>query len=274
MKKLIEVCCIAVICMALAQLFTAQEKINGGVERTFRAEVEKSTYFLLEPVFVRFNLQLPSDEKPPKVVEDVLVRVSSKGATKEFRGLTSTISTSGDPQGLPRGNIAEVAVERAKPVFFDYNEDVIIDRGSEFFPEPGAYQLQFVLKFSGVTLRSNTVEINVEEPTGLNKEAFEFLNKYENPSSFYWVWKIDDGVDCLREFVDKYGSSVYGVHAISHLAGIYLARGENDKAKAEFEKIKTSQNPMIARQAAAGLSEIARRETNLQKAKDHSENPQ
>ena len=106
---------------------------------------------------------------------------------------------------------------------------------------------------------SNAIELQILEPIGTDKEALEFLRKHENPLSFDWVFKDKDGDASLEDFVNRFGNSVYGETAISHLANLYLARNKADKAKVEFEKLKSSKNRILAKEANKALAEIASR---------------
>ena len=46
-----------------------------------------------------------------------------------------------------------------------------------YFPEPGDYQIQFVLRDWGgeKIIESKVVDITIEKPSGVNKKAFDFM---------------------------------------------------------------------------------------------------
>ncbi len=137
-----------------------------------------------------------------------------------------------------------------------------------FFPEPGNYQLQFVLHSAGgdKTVKSDIIEVTIEEPEGINKEASDFMRKHREFFGLSsWTPNSNESQTLLETFVRKYGQSVYGEIAISTLGTFYLERGDFDKAKAEFEKIKSSGNTIIAKHANNFLTNIAKRKADLQK---------
>lgn len=294
MKKIIILSVLTMFSLiTLVQPFEAQEQNKVEDERTLDVQLEKSNYILLEPIYAKFKVTLPSTDIVPKISEALSIRVSFKGKTKQFRGITLNVISSGDPQPLPKidngellglipgvtsskdTKISSKQVVTEKDTFAErkhlsYEKEEIIDRVGDFFPEPGNYQIQFVLNGA----KSNTIDITIEEPLGINKEAFDFLNKYEDAMSFYWIWKEKDGISLLETFVNKYGESVYGESAISFLGNVYLAKGEIDKAKAEFEKIKSSENAIVAKEANKSLADIARRRADLQNLEKQKEKPQ
>jgi hypothetical protein len=275
---------------SFAQFFSAQETVKDDFDRTLHVELDKSSYVMLEPMLAKFNLTLPSADRSPRILKSISVKITYNGRTRQFQGLT-LITTQGEPQPLPAGNHdgllnngeldslrkgnSNVQPTNVEIKSHDFDEEEIIDRVGEFFPNPGKYQIQFLLHYpTGKVIPSNVIEITVEEPSGIDKEAFDFLNKYENAISFFWVWKEKNGEALLAEFVNKYGGSLYGESAISYLGNVYLAKVDLDKAKAEFEKIKASENSTIARNATNSLTDIAKRKADLQKNQKENERPQ
>ncbi|HEX8737110.1 MAG TPA: hypothetical protein VF721_17395 [Pyrinomonadaceae bacterium] len=251
MKKLVCLLVLAIFSLcAFSQSSKAQEKSKDGFERTLKVELEKSKYTLLEPIPAQFKLKIPSTDATPKIVRGISIRINFKGQTREFTGLTSNISM-GEPQPLPGRNIAGQNTNNELK-YYDYAEEEIIERAAEFFPEPGNYKIQFFLYgFKGIA--SNAIDIIIEEPTGINREALNFLNKYENPLSFQWIFTEKDGIAQLENFVNKYAESVYGEYAIYQLGLTYFNRGKFDKAKIEFEKLRNSKNKIIAGYAENSL---------------------
>lgn len=260
MKKIIGLFVLTMAGILLfAQNFYAQEKA-GSVE-DLDVQFEKPSYFLLEPIFATFKYKLSSTENMPELSRETLVRVYFNGKTTEFSGLTFNI-TKGEPQPLPAGNFV-LKNSASAPQNRDYEKEQIIERSAEFFPHAGDYKIQFVLR----GIASKLIDIKIENPIGLNKDAFNFLNQHEGNVSFDWVWKEKNGIALLETFVDKYGDSVYGETAIQILGIYYFFCDEHDKAQAAFEKIKNSPHKPVFENAKQFLSDIAKRKAELQKQK-------
>ena len=253
-----------------AQISKAQEMSKDGLERTLFVEFGKSKYFLLEPISAKFRLRIPSTDGMRKILKGISIKISIDGKSKVYSSLTTNISQ-GEPQPLPgASNIGQVTSGELR--YCNYEEEELMNRVGEFFPKSGDYQVQFFL--GGVKwIDSNIINLTIEEPREINKEAFDFLSKYENATSFDWVWKEKNGEALLEEFVNKYGESVYGESAISYIGNIYLAKGEFDKAKIEFEKIKSSENSILAKEANKSLADIAQKKVDLQKTQNQKEKP-
>ena len=268
MKKLICLLAVTIISLfAIAQPSEAQEKSKDSLKRILQVKFEKSKYILLEPILAKFKLTIPSTDSIPGISKGILVKINFEGRIHEFRGLTSLI-TQGVPQPLPIRNPIKKDTN-IEPKYYDYSEEKIIDRVGEFFPEPGNYKIQFFLIHpnSQTIVPSNVIEVTIEKPTNINNEAFNYLNKYENAMSFYWVWEEKNGLVLLEEFVSKYGQSVYGEYAIDYLGKVYLAKGELDKAQVEFEKILSSNNKYIAENAKKSLADINTKKKDLEQIK-------
>jgi hypothetical protein len=277
MKKVINSVLLAIVLLISLQLLQAQTD-NQNVESNFKVEFQKSAYLLLEPVVAK--LTLPVGVKTDcHFREETLVKITFESEIKEFNGISSLIITCcGMNEELPRNSNFDLLLlvdaktgkplktneQKPAPMPKTYETYQDLGRLSEFFPKPGKYEIQFVFgKFE-----SNKAELIIEEPTGINKEAFSFLNKYVgNSISYDWVWSEKNGIALLEEFVAKYGKSVYGDQAISYLGNIYKLRDDVDKAQTEFEKIKTSDNKLIADEAKKALEEIKARKICLEKTK-------
>ncbi len=227
-------------------------------ELSYAVELNKIEYFLLEPVFVNFKLtnisrSILTIEKPIFLLDSILTVEFPSG---EKREIDSMSLSSGRPQHLP-GNKSKLQPLQV------YDQTSVLPISSNILVNEGKYKLKFSL--NGIT--SNTLEITVNNPTGIDKEAFDFLNKYETKNTFNWVWEEKNGISILEEFVSKYGNSVYGEQAISYLGNIYKAKGQFDKAQTEFEKLKSSKNKVISDEAKKAIEEIRTRKVCLENIK-------
>lgn len=255
---------------ALAQTsVTKTSKKDGFKKMSFEVNVDKNNYLLYEPVFVAFKFtnktEVPQTTDSPSFIHESKLRINFEGAVTVFEHLSST-------NGIPGVRFPSIF----RPDEFSTSKEIISPSlVRTFFPESGNYQLQFVLFSSDGTqmIESNVIEVEIRNPQGINKEAFDFLqkhNSYFGMSS--WAYGGKDGEELLAEFVSKYSQSVYGEIAINSLANIYLGKGELDKAKAEFEKNKSSNQEIIADEAKKSLAEIEKRKADAQKNEQQEQN--
>ncbi len=247
------------VIIVVAKSFAQESNDNSDFNQlSFEVELNKTTYFSLETMFVTFRLINRTQnsviaDRPSFLNDSTLKIINFRGETKE---ITSMSLSSGRPQKLPG----------KKPMLQPsqtYEEITVPSITSEIFSDKGKYKLQFFLN----GLASNVIEITITDPTGLNKDAFDFFSQYQGRNSFEWIWTEKNGIVLLEEFVSKYGESVYGEQAIYALGNIYKARDEIEKAQNEFEKIKTSDNKLIANQANKSLQDIKTRKMCLEKDK-------
>ncbi len=216
---------------------------NAKARNVVRVEFDKPTYTRLEPIHVEFEYSVLSNKTLLTLSQDALIRIESNGRSTEFKRLTNQV-LSGVPQRI--GNDQRTVRLEMR------TEAVVIDRVAEFFPDPGKYTVQFFL--AGVP--SNILDISIIQPLGKDREAHAFLTNRPGDISFSWIWENKEGLLLLEKFVQDFGDTVYGDHAISTLGNIYLAKGELARAATEFEKIRTSRRIWIASDAEKNLESI------------------
>lgn len=242
MKKIISLLVLTIVnLLALTQSFEAQEKSKDNFTRTLEVRLEKSNYVLFEPLFAKFKYTHPSTDGIPCILQTAMMKVNFQGTVREFPSLSTS---QGCPQALPSRN--------KMPEYITREEEGSLAGVESFFPQPGNYKIQFFLY--GAT--SELIDVTIEEPAGIDREALNFLNKYENPLSFYWVFTEKDGITQLQTFVNKFSESAYGEIAAYQLGLTYFNKGEFDKAKIEFEKLRNGKNKFIARNAVNSLRDV------------------
>lgn len=227
---------------------------NDFEKMSFEMELNKTEYILLEPIAIKFKFSNKTDQPQtsytPNWFTETSVKISYNDESQE-RALYN-ISTGG--VRFPRIFMTGKTIEDPGILQPNYV--------NKFFAEPGKYQLQFFLSGGeGLERISSSVfEVEIKQPTGIDKKAFDYLMKYQSESEgdlFYWTKQ--DGkrnLARLETFVARYSSSVYGDYAIYSLGNFYLFYNELDKAKIEFEKIKSSSNRIIANGATKALADI------------------
>lgn len=264
MKKVtIFLASIFLVFIAFLELNYAQTDSDApSVEnRLLNAQIARRDYYLLEPIDVDFDYTVLASDGIPQISQDVQIKIFSETSARKFTGLSQYV-IQGRPERLPvpPASILNLNTSNIENTFGGA-VTVTIDRVAEFFPEPGMYGVQFAL-FGAET---QTIEIKVLFPKGLDKEAYDLLISKEGNISFQWVWSQKNGIEELETFVKQYGQSTYGDFAVLHLANIYFQKGFLEKSKSEFHKIIASERLSIANEAQSKLLEI---ETKL-KAKQN-----
>lgn len=225
---------------------------------SFEAEINKKDYVLLEPIAVRFvfsnRTKQPQRSFRPNFFTQAALRVSNETGSREINSLFNiSVGTTRFSRIFMPGETIEAA-------------GLLQSNYDKFFTQPGKYKIQFFLSSpDGLKkLASSVFEIEIKAPVGIDKEAFDYLKKYRNDESsnlFYLTEQKDEMSPIhLETFAAQYASSVYWSYAVFSLGHIYLSRGELEKAKSEFEKLKNSSNDVLADEVKASLAEI---ETNL-----------
>jgi hypothetical protein len=211
--------------------------------------LDQPTYLPYEPLFVKFILSNRTNEpiaarKPQFLHNAKLLVTNLQGKTTEVSGLTLT--TGGGP--LLPGEAQSSLLRPSQR----YEEIDIPYISPDVMSEPGKYTIQFLLS----DLRSNIIDVVIEEPKGIDKQAFEFLNTHGKDVWFGNIFEQRDGLRSMEEFVILYGQSKYGDEAIYQLGKRYMITGQKEKAQRELEKIKNSKNLFIAENVKEMLAKI------------------
>lgn len=245
---------------------------NAGFENmSFEIELmDKTDYVPLEPVRIKCKFLNKTNEAqtiiPPDFKSESGIEVDFNGERKQFYEISLfRVFIARQPMALQVGKEIEQIITL----------DTKLD---EFFPKPGSYSIRLVVRAAeGKTVESNALEINIVEPEGIDKEALNFIrqNKIHNTYPMLFTWKEDvkakNGKTLLEEFVSKYSESVYGELAIYKLGKLYFIKGENEKARIEFEKLKFSKNPLIYNNETFIRYNGAKKTTTEEKGKPEEE---
>ena len=252
---------IAALCLSAAilsiQVAAQSEDVGHFInpEMSLIINLEKDTYKQWEPVILRSRIENKTDTVLTTLIPDIVsegsILIESGKEKREF-----------DELSIIRPFLAR------QPVTLDpgqgLNEEFVLERDlDEFFPKPGVYMIRILLSSTGgKRIVSNPVEIHIESPTGIDKEALEFIkrNKAHSRYPILFTWNNDvrteNGKTLLEEFVSKYSGSVYGDYAIYQLGNYYFVRREFDKAKIELNKVKNSPISRIAKESKQTLSNL------------------
>lgn len=230
---------------------------TASINSKMRFEItsDRIAYLQFEPINIKCKFtnqtDVPQTTIVPSFLKESRIEVNFNGESRQFNRLS-----------IFTGLLLR------KPVTFQpgtsFEEEITLETSlDEFFPDPGTYTIKLLLLGSeGKLIQSNSIELTIVEPTGINKEAYNFIqkNKIHRRYPVLFAWnddiKNESGKTLLEEFVSEYSASIYGEEAIYQLGNYYFRRGECEKAKIELEKLKFSKNPRIAQNAKATLSDV------------------
>ncbi len=257
-----------VFCLSCILNATAQDKFakDDFDKLSLNIGLNKTNYFPLEPIFVQMEVFNKTDNSLKLLSTPDFKRISLavvfNGKRKIFNSLFLT--------GQSRPGFGTI-INKGQSL----SENIVLETYlAEMFPEYGQYQIQFILDNGRDTdlrkeIRSEIKEIIIEKPTGINKDAVEFLRQNQLQSLFWWKEASEkeslekNGKSLVEEFANKYSESVFGELAIYQLGLHFNNGGYIERAKLEFEKIKNSNNKYVADNAKKSLTEIVVKENSL-----------
>jgi hypothetical protein len=222
---------------------------NDSDSLTFEVNLNKREYLPFEPIKVHFKVSNKSgvelDVPPPDILRNTGLAVIDPAGEKK---VLSVSVSSGGGANFPGAPLT------IRP-FEVFEAETILPLDPGIFEKTGAYRLQFSLN----GIESNAVKIAVRQPSGVDKDAFEFLKQHGKDPNFGSVFLERNGADHLEKFVREFSGSVYGDFAGSALGRYYLYNGEPEKAKAEFEKIKNSGVKLLSERSKKDIAEAERK---------------
>jgi hypothetical protein len=112
----------------------------------------------------------------------------------------------------------------------------------KIFPEPGSYQIEAVLH--GIDweeeTKSNPLTIQINQPDGVDSQAFDYIRSEGNPSLFFTGIEMGGSKKAqiaLERFVSNFDKSAYGDYASFLLGKFYFYGKEYEKAKMHLDKL-------------------------------------
>jgi hypothetical protein len=255
MKKIIPfIVLLVVISVAVSVSQTSTDRPdskNDSGSLTFEAKLYKKEYLPFEPISVEFkasnNTGSEISAPPPDILHQAELFVIDP-AGREQRITSLSLSTGGHLFNLPGPR----PVIQPSEVF---QAETILPLDPGIFEKTGNYRLQFVL--NGV--RSEAINIAVKGPSGIDKNAYEFLKQHGKDPNFVEVLMDKKGAGVVEKFVREFSESVYGDYAINALGRYLLYNGEAEKAKAEFEKISNSEIKLLRDWSKNDLTEVEKK---------------
>jgi hypothetical protein len=252
------------------------QKFSSGKELTWDVASLKESYLPLEPIQIKFratnmtNLSTYDYEQT-----DFVLYVTRLGKTKKFEQIFP----------YPHGYlfIGKIKSGESKDLYHFFDAKLL-----EMFPEYGKYDLKFAVPYFDENDKQrkefplDSFSINITQPTGVDKKSFDFLNKYDNSRFLQGLSQQKNNEVLYRKFVEKYEQTPYWDYVVYNLASLYLSRADysnkgdldktenSDKAEIEYEKIRTSTNPVIAERSQIELQAMKVKKDYLRKIKENS----
>ncbi|HEX6046868.1 MAG TPA: hypothetical protein VFZ22_20415 [Pyrinomonadaceae bacterium] len=133
------------------------------------------------------------------------------------------------------------------------------------FPDPRTYQVHalFVSHDGKDSVVSNSIEVEIVQPDGVDAQALQFIREQAEPAYFFTgvrAVKNAEQLKVLEKFVTDYGESSYGDDASFALAEVHFARRDYEKSRTIFERLSKSSDRTLATEAAHFLKLINQRE--------------
>lgn len=204
---------------------------------TLEISTAKSDYLQLEPISVNLNLSNRTVQqiswKGLLMIGPDINFVSRNATGDEFRFEGNKYMT-----GL-LGSSVKVMLAGEQT-----GQDILLDRqlAESLFPNAGEYTLQVEFLYSSdaegkqkIKILSNPVQVNIHEPTGINRQAYEYIKgPLEEVNGKSDVQAI---VQSEEEFLNRFRNTVYAKYISISLARTYQTLGQNEKALRELCKI-------------------------------------
>jgi len=132
----------------------------------------------------------------------------------------------------------------------------------QLFPQPGRYQFRVEFNYTdftynqpqNVTIVSNPITIDIDEPKGKERSAYNYLK--QNYQRVLDGGNIVEKTRVLQHFVDNFSNTAYGKYIIFDLGNTYLSAKEYEKAEEAFYQI-SDVDFYYSKQVGKHLGELA-----------------
>jgi hypothetical protein len=256
----------------------------GGFEQlTLRIEVEGPSPLPLEPITLRMKLVNETNNVimarfllPPEAGNVEVYTRQQDGSFERFRssdwGMVSYLDV--ETKTLEPG----AARQHKFRLYFAASAERPKRPARYLLPRPGKYEIKAVLQEFGSDgrIESNVLEVNVAEPTGREKEAYEFLQRFtdvgfltrtpDNPGN-----PQDPILLKQQEFLEKFGDTRYAAPLTVALSRWYARQGGRtaETGRAYLERTAQSDNLPQAEKALGLLVEQAVKAEDFERARDY-----
>jgi hypothetical protein len=231
-KRIIFVAVISTMIAAGAFLSAIKAQPNDEPESgnfselTLELRAKKNRFVRLEPIPVTFSLSNQTDKE---IRGHASLSLNSKYLDLYIQSNGGEMQKVEYPTKEPRhSGVSSRKIKSGEKFQTRHLFSLGLD---QLFPEAGTYRLQIVFHDDSFkeTVKSNTIEINIIEPTGVDFEAFNYLSTQVDASDFF------EGVtrpspEKVSEFVARFGDSSYAPYAIYQLGQFHFMKGDYPEA--------------------------------------------
>ena len=212
---------------------------NPGVsadDLTLRLSSERNQYLKGEPMLLTFGL---SNETQTAIAARGILGISqnvsliSNNGSQEFRW---------DGENHPLGLLKLPLVNM--PPGSETGPKVLLlpEMSEKIFPNSGSYSLKIEFSYYldprsdiKTVLVSNSIGLRIDEPTGLNRMAYEYYQNSVKPVLDRYIER--EALEARREFSRRFGENVYSKYNTFELGRLYAAMGNIQAAENEFYAI-------------------------------------
>lgn len=237
---LISLGCISVILLLGLSLQLATSNVtNAQTTNLLKFEISspKRSYLQREPVPLRMAISNQTSEAiffsgNLEFGANINLFMLVNGVEVRWNGASSVIDS-------PAVHNEVLQEGRNKEVQKLIKEDFV----ERLFPNPGRYEFRAEFTYSDLslgeaerkTISSNSIIIQIEEPRGRDRLAYDFLKNVIGPATR--LGSRNEEVQARRHFANNFRTSVYWPYNIFDLANIYLSQDQYEDAENEFYDI-------------------------------------
>lgn len=129
---------------------------------------------------------------------------------------------------------------------------------NKYFSEPGIYQLQMVMLNSDGTQRieSNTIEIEIKEPVGVDRVVYNLIKKTPRPDSLFRGIDFDKTKDVLETITTRFSDSAYAKSSLFLLGGTDFHQKKYSQALGRLLKLEKDKDFIFAEKVKKYIDEI------------------
>jgi hypothetical protein len=247
----------SVMIICFQQLHLNIAKAQSETPLTLEISTPQHKYLQFEPIVIDLKLSNQTTD-PINWNGDLhiggnninLLMRSANGNEVRWKGDKANVDIVLDSEVLQAGKHKEI-------------QNLIDARFAEqLFSQPGRYQFRVEFNYIGltynqrqnVTIVSNPITIDIDEPKGKERIAYGYLK--QNYQRVIDGGNIVEKTRVLQHFVDNFSNTPYGKYIIFDLGNTYLSAKEYEKAEEAFYQI-SDVDFYYSKQVGKHLGELA-----------------
>lgn len=131
---------------------------------------------------------------------------------------------------------------------------------NKYFPEPGIYELQAVLYNADGTqsIESNTVTIEIQEPSGINRNAYNLIKNSSFQDYLFSGAEFKKVKNTLEAITTRFPNSAYAKNSFYLLGEVYFYDKQYPKALTNLLRLENDNGFIFAEKVKNYLTEIRR----------------